>query len=228
MNFRKIAHYSFVALLFTSIVAVPSHARAQIAGGEFSARMAENNEKLRQYVHMQKTEVYWRGKLRSTRFAEIHYDPTTGKEVSEPLGSTSDNATSHGGPISMLLTKKIAGDVKENIGRLVGLAGQYLPANSDKIAAMFPRAQLTPALSGGAAISFADYAQSGDSMTLTTDSHSKLTTQILINSSLDKKPVSFSSDFSSLANGLSYPSTTDMKWVAEKIEIRVTNLDYHK
>jgi hypothetical protein len=228
MNLRRIAHYSFVALLFILTVAAPSHARAQIASGEFTARMTENSDALRQYVHLRKTEVYWNGKLRSTRFAEIHYDAPTGKETSEPLGSTSDNATSHGGPISMLISKKIAGDVKANIERLADLATQYLPLNADKIAAAFPRAQVTPALSGGATISFADYAQPGDTMTLTVDSHSKMTTLILVNSALDKKPVVLNSDFSSLANGLSYPSTTDMKWEAEKIEIRITNLDYHK
>ncbi len=73
-----------------------------------------------------------------------------------------------------------------------------------------------------------DYAKQDDSMTLTMNPAMNLMTAIRVSSSLENKPVSFSVDFQSLADGVSYPATTDLKWEAEKLEIRVTNLDYHK
>jgi hypothetical protein len=223
MKSIRSAHYSLLIVLLFGIVG-----EAQVTGNEYAARMAENSEHLRAYTHMRKTEIYWRGKLRSTQFAQIHYDPASGREVSEPLGSTSDNATSHSGPISAMITKKVAGDVKENIGKLVALVGEYLPLNLDKLSAAATRSRTTPALGGGSTIQISDYVQSGDSMALTMSAQSKLTNQVLIASSLEKKPVSIDVEYQSLPNGIVYPSSTVAKWEAKNLEIRISNIEYHK
>lgn len=125
MKFRSISRYSFLVLLFISFAA-----GAQMAGSDYATRMSENSEQLRQYVHLRKTEIYWRGKLRSTQLAQIHYDTTSGKEIVEPLGSTSDNASSHGGPISTMIAKEISGDVKENIRQTGWSYGRVFAAGS--------------------------------------------------------------------------------------------------
>jgi len=72
---------------------VPLHSGDQrsgkMASDAVTARMNENSQILKQYTHLQKIEVYWKNKLRSTRFSEISYDPAAGKEISISLGSTS-------------------------------------------------------------------------------------------------------------------------------------------
>ena len=203
---------------------------AQTVDSGISAKMAENSERLRQYTHLRKTEVYWKGELKNTQFAEVNFDVNSGKEISVPLGSTGADQSQPvgGGLIMTAVMKKIANIVRQNSERLSDLMKEYLPLDMKKVESGQPGGEADPPSSNGTQIVLRDYARPGDSMTISMDPHSKLPAQIRIASNLDGNPVAFNIDFASLADGTSYPTVAEMKWNAKKLELRITNFDYHK
>ncbi len=229
MTRQKIAYCSLLVLLFGA-GCIRGLAQSAAAGDACAARMAENNESLKQYVHLQKTEVSWKGKVRSTQFAEINYDEATGKEISVPLGSTSSNQSQARaqGFIMRRVSQHIANNIKDDAQRLADLRSQYLPPSPTKIKAALPRAEIGAGSGGETKITFTDYVQPGDTMILSVNPNMKVPAQIEIHSSLDGQPVSFSVDFASLSDGLFYPAAASMKWEARHLELNISNFEYRK
>src|SRR5882757_10778201 len=85
MNARTSTRYSTFPLFLILTAALASQAYAQMGGGEFAATMAENSKKLKQYTYTQKTQVYFKGELRTTKLSQVHFDPTTGEKVVVPM-----------------------------------------------------------------------------------------------------------------------------------------------
>lgn len=199
-------------------------------GGQFAENMAENSKKLKQYTYLQKTEVFLKGEARSTKVDQVHYD-SSGEKVVVPVSSTPSAEGQQGGGGGRLrqrIVEKKKDEMKEYVERLVGLMGQYLPPNGDRMKAAMPRAQITPPSGGEAKIVLPDYLKQGDSMTLSIEPATKALSKILINSSLDEDPVKFTVDFAKLPDGTNYPSMTSIQSPSKDLEIRVTTSDYHK
>jgi len=203
---------------------------AQSVDDGISARMAENGGRLMQYTHLRKTEVYWKQDLKKAQFAEVNFDVNTGKEISVPLGSNGAEQSSPigNGLIMTAIRKKIANTVKQNSERLSDLMKEYVPLDTRKINSVQPGGETYPPSSNLSQMVLRDYARPGDSMTISMDPHSGLPSQIRIASNLDNEPVAFNINFASLADGTSYPSAVDMRWDAKKLELRITNFDYHR
>ncbi len=85
MNSRTSIRYSTFLLLLVFTAALALQAYAQMAGGEFAAKIEENTAKLKQYTHTQKTQVYFKGELRTTKLSQVHYDSQTGERVVVPM-----------------------------------------------------------------------------------------------------------------------------------------------
>jgi hypothetical protein len=231
MNARTSIRYSTLFLLLIFTVALASHAYAQMTGGDFAAKMAENTTKLKQYTYTQKTQVYLKGELRKTKLSQVHFDPTTGEKVVVPMDSGDAEQQpdeGRGGRLRARIVEKKRDEMKEYVERLVGLMHQYLPPNPDRIKAAMPHAQITPPADGGAKIALSDYLKPGDTETFSIGSESKRLDQIAIKSSLDDDPVSFIVNFARLPDNTNYPSMTTIKSEAKSLEIRVTTSDYHK
>lgn len=219
----------FLALIFSAGLA--AQAGAQLSGGEFAAKMAENTAKLKQYTYTQKTQVYFKGELKRTKLSQVHFDTTTGERVVVPMSS--DDAEQQpeqgrGGRLRARIVEKKRDEMKEYVERLVGLLHQYLPPNPDRIKAAMPRAEITPPAGGSAKIVLSDYLKPGDKETFAIGAESKRLDQIAISSSLDDDPVTFTVNFARLPDDTNYPSATTIKSEAKGLEIRVTTSDYHK
>jgi hypothetical protein len=231
MNARDSSRYSifFFLLVFTAGLAAP--AGAQLSGGEFAAKMAENTAKLKQYTYMQKTQVYFKGELRTTKLSQVHFDSTTGERIVVPMNSgdaEQQPEQGRGGRLRARIVEKKRDEMKEYVERLVGLLHQYLPPNPDRIKAAMPRAEITPPEGGSAKIVLSDYLKPGDKETFAIGTESKRLEQIAISSSLDDDPVSFTVNFARLPDDTNYPSATTIQSQAKGLEIRVSTSDYHK
>lgn len=231
MNLRTGTRYSkfLLSLIFTAALA--SQAYSQIDPGKFAARMEENTKKLKEYTYTQKTQVYFKGELKKTKLAQVHFDPATGEKVVVPMDSGDAEQQpdqGRGGRLRARMVEKKRDEMKEYADRLVGLMHQYLPPNPDRIKAAMTRAQVTPPAGGDAKIALSDYLKPGDTVTFSMNPESKRLDQIAINSSLDSDPVSFTVDFARLPDDTNYPSVTNIKSEAKGLEIRVTTSDYHK
>ena len=231
MNSRTSSRYSTLLFLILT-AALASQAYAQMGGGEFAATIAENSKKLKQYTYTQKTQVYFKGELRTTKMSQVHFDTTTGEKVVVPMDmddAAQQPEQGRGGRLRERIVEKKRDEMKEYVERLVGLMHQYLPPNPDRIKAAIPRAQMTPPAGGGdAKIALSDYLKPGDTVTFSMNPQAKKLDQIAINSSLDSDPVSFIVDFARLADDTNYPSMTNIKSEAKGLEIRVSTSDYHK
>jgi hypothetical protein len=220
-----------VALSLTTLI----HAQMGMGNnGEITEKITENGKKLKQYNHLQKTEVFFKGDLRTTKLARIHYDSVTGEKISEPMETEAAATDPQGGRrrvLGQIKERKIEekkDEIKEYVERLTGLMSQYLPPNSDRIKAAMSRALITPPADGVAKVTLPDYLKAGDKMTLTLDSTSKTLTQILVNSMLDSDPVSFEVNFNKLPDGTNYPSLTSIDSPAKELRIQVSTSDYRK
>jgi hypothetical protein len=200
--------------------------------GEFTEKMSENSKKLKQYTYLQKTQIFLKGELKGTKLARVHYDPATGEKVSEPLNDAPPQE--QGGRrrlMGRMKEKKIEekkDEMKEYVERLMGLMGQYLPPNPDRMKAAMPNALIAPPASGQAKLILNGYLKPGDKMTFVVDTSTKSLSEIAIDSSLDDKPVSFQVVFSKLADGPNYPSLTNINAPAKELRIAVATSDYHK
>jgi hypothetical protein len=231
----KMRFILWLALAPAALLTVSLHAQMGMGGnGEMAEKVAENSKKLKQYTHLQKTEVFFKEELRKTSLARVHYDSVTGEKFSEPLDAPAPEADAQGGRrrvLGQIKERKIEekkDEMKEYIERLTGLMSQYLPPNADRLKAAMPHAQVTPPSDGVAKIVLADYLKAGDKMTLFADPSTKTLSKILVNSSLDSDPVSFQVDFSRLPDGTNYPASTSIDSPAKELRIQVTTSDYHK
>jgi hypothetical protein len=221
--------------VFAMLLAPSLYAQMGMGGGDFAEKQAENTKKLKQYSYLQTTKIYFKGDLKGTKLARVHYD-TSGQKVTAPMdtpGAETQQAQSGGrhGRLAEIKEKKIAekkDELKEYTERVIGLMGQYLPPNSDRMKAALPHAQITPNVGGKAQIAMSDYLKTGDKMTMSIDPASQSLSEILIDSSLDSDPVTFQVNFSKLADGTNYPSLTTINAPAKQMRIEVASSDYQK
>jgi len=231
MNSRAtVGRFAVHWILLTALLATPVF--AQFAGGEFAANMAENSKKLKQYTYLQKTEVYLRGELRTSKRAEVHFDSVSGEKIVVPLNSEDAAEAAPAGPrgrIRSRIVERKKDEMKDYVDRLVGLMGQYLPPNPDRVKAAMAQAQITPPAEGqDARVELSHYLKPGDRVTLSVNAATKKLNQIAIQSDLDGDPVSFLVSFARLPDITNYPATTSIKAEAKALEIRVSTSDYRK
>lgn len=202
--------------------------------GDMAEKMAENSKKLKQYNYLQKTEVFLKDDLRTTKLSRVHFDSVTGEKISEPIetpAAATQPDTGRRRMLGQIKERKIEekkDEMKEYIERLTGLMSQYLPPNADRIKAAMPHALITPPADGVAKVTFPDYLKSGDKMILSLDPSTKNLNQVLVNSSLDDQPVSFQVNFNKLPDGTNYPSLTTINSPAKELRIQVSTSDYRK
>ena len=210
------------------------HAQMGGMGGDFAEKTAENSKKLKQYSYLQTTKIYFKGEMKGTKLARVHYDDSGEKDtvpLDTPAPQEAQQANEHQGRLGAFKQKKIAekkDELKDYTERVIGLMGQYLPPNADRMKAALPKAQITPNDNGKAKIAMSDYLKPGDKMTMSLDPASKSLTAIDIASSLDTDPVSFQVNFNKLPDGTNYPSLTTINAPAKDLKIEVSSSDYQK
>jgi hypothetical protein len=231
-DFRKLAVQ--IALL-ALVLSVSLQAQMGAMGNlDLSGKMAENAQKLHQYSYTQKTEIFLKGDLKTTKLAQVHYD-SSGNKVVTPVNTEPDQSGQQSGGRHGILarvkekkTQEKKDEMKDYIDRLTGLMGQYLPPNSDRVKAAMPRALITPPASGELKVTLPDYLKTGDKMVLSVDPTTKALTEIIVNSTLDDNPVSFQVNFSQLADGTNYPSLTNINSPSKDLRIQVSTSNYQK
>jgi hypothetical protein len=190
---------------------------------------ARNQQALRSYSWITKTELSLKGEVKNTKIESCQYGPD-GKvqktELSEPPAPQEKKRGLKG----KIIAKK-TGEMKEELQASAALAQSYIPPTAEKIQAAIAagKVTITPGASA-AAIRFADYEKAGDSLTLTMDSASKSMRQIAVDTWLDKpdKKVTLAVTFQSLPDGTNYPAETLLTIPGDKIEVRIENSNYQK
>ena len=189
---------------------------------------ARNQQALRSYSWITKTELSVKGEVKNTKLESCQYGPD-GKVQKTELSEPPPPPQQQRGLKGKIVAKK-TGEMKEELEASAALVQTYIPPSPDKLQAVIAAGKVTIAPGSATAIRFPDYEKQGDSLTLTLDSAAKALRQISVDTWLDEpdKKVTLAVSFQSLPDGTNYAAQTVMSIPGDNIEVRIENSNYQK
>jgi hypothetical protein len=200
---------------------------------------AQNQQALRTYTWVEKTEIALKGEVKNTKVESCRYGPD-GKVQKTPLSEPpkKEEADAPRGPkgrakagMKAKVVEKKTGEMKEDMEAAVALVHQYVPPAPDKIQAAMAAGKITatPGASG-TALRIADYVKAGDSLLLTLDAAGKGIKKIDVDTWKDNPSdkVTLDVQMQSLPDGTSYAGGIVLAIPSSKIEVRISNSNYQK
>jgi len=225
---RVIAGIALAALAF--VAGPPASAQdlqQKLAAAKESA--ARNQQALRSYSWLEKTEILLKGELKSTKVDMCSYG-ADGKVQKTPVVEPPPPEKKRG--LRGKVVAKKTGEMKEEMESAVALVQQYVPPAPDMLQVVMNAgtASLSQAGPGFAALKFPGYAKKGDALTLSFESAVKTLHQIDVNTWLDEpeNPVNLKVTMQALPDGLSYPGNIVFALPKRQIEVRITKSNYQK
>ena len=190
---------------------------------------ARNQQALRSYSWLEKTEIRLKGELKSTKVDTCKYGPD-GKVQKTPVVEPPPAEKQRG--LKGKIVAKKTGEMKEEMESAVALVQQYVPPAPDMMQVVMNAgtASLAQAGPGFAALKFPGYVKKGDALTLTFESAVKSLRQIEVNTWLDEpeNAVNLKVTMQALPDGLSYPGNIVFALPKRQIEVRITKSNYQK
>jgi hypothetical protein len=223
---------SGVLILFGGLALAAQSPELQQKAAAAKEAAARNQQALRSYSWITKTELSLKGEVKNTKIESCQYGPD-GKvqktELSEPP-EPPERPKKRGGLKGKIVAKK-TGEMKQELEDSAALVHSYIPPTAEKIQAAIAAGKLSISPgAGAAAIGFVDYLKPGDSLTLTMDSTSKSIQKIAVDTYLDKPEdkVTLEVSFQSLPDGTNYPAETVLQIPQRNIQVRIENSNYQK
>jgi hypothetical protein len=191
---------------------------------------AQNQEALRSYTWVEKTELSFRGEVKNTKLSSCRYAPD-GKVQKTPIGDPAPPPQKKRGLRGRVIERKKE-EMKEDLQAATALVHQYVPPDPGLMQVVIGegKASLTQKGPGGVALRFSDYLKAGDALTLTLDTGLKALRQMSVATYMDdpSSPVTLDVTLQSLSDGTSYPATVSLKIPSRQIAVRVANSKYRK
>ena len=183
MNHRVIAVAVIACALLASRPADAQDLQQKLAAAKEAA--ARNQQALRSYSWIEKTELLLKGEVKNTKVDSCRYGPD-GKVQKTAIVEPPPPEKKRG--LKGKIVAKKTGEMKEELESAVALVQQYLPPEPDKMQVVMNAgtASLSQAGPGFAALKFPGYAKAGDALTLTFESAVKTLRQLEVNTWLDK------------------------------------------
>lgn len=192
--------------------------------------LAENQQKLHQYQWTETTQLTLKGNAKPPQQSMCRYGPD-GKVAKTPTSAPPQPPS--GGRVKQRIIANKKEEMQDYMGQVKALLAKYVPPDPQKIsqAVQAGKASLNPNPgSQSVAITFKDYAQSGDQMTLSFDMSTKKVTGLKVNTYLDdpKDVVTLGVQMASLPDGTNYVQQTVLDATAKQLEVTTTNSNYQK
>ena len=190
---------------------------------------ALNQQALRSYSWVEKTELSLKGEVKNTKVDMCRYGPD-GKVQKTPVVEPPPPEKKRGLKGKMIANK--TAEMKEELEAAVALVQQYLPPSPDMMQVVMNAgtASISQAGPGRASLKFPGYAKANDALTLTFDTTVKTMQQIDVQTWLDKpdNAVTLKVTMNALPDGVSYPGAVVLGIPKSKIEVRITKSNYQK
>jgi len=230
MNRKYISHRAII-FSFLALAALAIAAEAQQQLSSLMSGMAANARQLKQYTFKQRTEIYYKGDLKTAKLDEVHYN-SNGERVVIPLHE--EKAESKARPRLPgfgLVARKIENkqeETKQYVERLMFLTSRYLNSDPAKLQAAIGKADVNKSFGNSLVrIQMYDYVKAGDMMTMTLDSATNRPIKTEVETTLDGGPVSIVLTFDQIrGDGPSYPGKATVRSDAEELEVRILTYDY--
>ena len=130
--------------------------------------VAHNQQALRQYSWIEKTQLSLKGEVKNTKIEACRYGPD-GKVQKTQLSDPPPEQKKKRGLREKVVEKKV-GEMKDYMERAVSLIGHYVPPSPDKLKAVVTAGGTSLSQAGPDAISsIKNYVKSGDAVTFTVD-----------------------------------------------------------
>jgi hypothetical protein len=190
---------------------------------------ARNQQALRAYSWLEKTEISYKGEVKNTRVDACRYGPD-GKVQKTPVVEPPPPEKKRG--VRGRIVEKKTGEMKDELESAAALVQQYVPPDPGAMQVVMNAgtASLAQAGPGMAALKFPGYVKSGDALTLTFESAVKTLRQIDVATWLDQPSdaVTFRVTMDALPDGTSHPSTVVLGIPGRSIEVRITKSNYQR
>jgi hypothetical protein len=226
---RKTLTGLFVGLAFLPM-ALAQDVQQRVAAAKQAA--AQNQQALRSYTWIEKTEISLKGEVKNTSLQSCRYGPD-GKVQKTPLSAPApqEEQKARGGRLKGRVVEKKTGEMKEEMQAASALVHSYVPPSPEKIQAAMAAGKITVTPGAGtAALRIADYEKAGDSLVLTLDPAAKAMKRIGVDTWLDAptEKVTLDVQMQSLPDGPSYPGTVVLAIPSSHIQVQITNSNYQK
>jgi len=191
--------------------------------------IAANQQALRSYSWLEKTELSLKGEVKATKVDSCRYGPD-GKVQKTPVVQPPPPEKKRGlrGKIAANKTE----EMKEELQATAALIQQYVPPAPDQIQVVMNAgtASLGQAGPNLVAFTFPGYAKQGDALTITFDKAMTALRQLDVKTWLEKpeEPATLRVVMQSMPNGISFPGSIVLSIPASKIEVRITKSNYQK
>jgi len=228
------------ALFLAAMMVVVLPAIAQVSGssgGELQQKaaaikqsLAENKQKLHQYQWTETTQLTLKGNAKPPKASMCRYGPD-GQVQKTPMSAPPPESS--GGRLKQRVIEKKKEEMQDYMGQVKTLLAMYVPPDPQKIsqAVQAGKASLNPNPDAqSVAITFKDYAQPGDQMTVLFDTSTKKVTGLKVNTYMDdpKDVVTLAVQMASLPDGTNYVQQTVLDATAKQIQVTTTNSNYQK
>lgn len=220
-----------IALAGVALLAMPP-VRAQDLQQKLAAAKqaaAQNQQALRSYSWLEKTELSLKGEVKNTKVDMCRYG-LDGKVQKTAVVEPAPPQKKRG--LRGKIVAKKTGEMKEELEAAVALVQQYVPPSPDLMQVVMNSgtASLSQAGPGFAALKFPGYVKKGDALVLTFESAVKMLHQIEVNTWLDEpeNAVNLKVTMQVMPDGVSYPGSVVFALPKRQIEVTITKSNYQK
>jgi hypothetical protein len=227
---RLVLGWTLAAFAFIAIVAPTANGqdlKQKLAAVKQAA--AQNQQDLRSYSWIEKTELSVKGEVKATKVDSCHYGPD-GQVQKTPVVEPPPPEKKRG--LKGKIVAKKTGEMKEELEASVALVQQYVPPAPDKIqvvtnAGTASMGQAGPEL---VAFTFPGYAKQGDALKITFDKTITSLRLLDVQTWLQKpdETVTLHVVMQSLPNGLSFPGSVMLTMAKSQMQVRITKSNYQK
>ena len=191
---------------------------------------AENQQKLHQYQWVETTQLTLKGEAKQPTQSLCKYGPD-GKVQKTPMGSPVPPPAPSGGRLKQKIIAKKTGEMKDYMGQVKTLIGLYVPPDPQRMQQASEAAKVSlnaTADAPTAGLTFKDYAQPGDQMTIAFNTVARKIASLSVNTyeGDTKNVVTLAVQFSTLPDGTNYVSQTVLVATAKNLQVTTTNSNY--
>ena len=237
------AVFTLIAMMAVAGTVQPA---ADATAGKVAAlkeALAANQAALKSYTWTETTEISLKGEVKKTEKKLCRYG-ADGKIQKTPEGDQPSPKAEpedgggrggrRGGRLKEHVVEKKVGEIKDYMGKVAALVGQYVPPDKDKIQAAqgAGNVSMKPDPSAGTALlAVKDYLKPGDSLAIGLNMAAKALSSYDVASYVEdpkEDQVTLSVTFDRLPDGVSYPKQTVLDVKAKQIKVVTTNSGYAK
>ena len=191
--------------------------------------IAANQQALRSYTWLEKTELSLKGEVKATKVDSCRYGPD-GKVQKTPIVQPPPPEKKRGLRGKIVANK--TEEMKDELQATIALIQQYVPPDSGMIQVVMNAGTASVSQAGPdlLAFTFPGYAKKGDALKITFDKGVTGLRQLDVMTWLEKpeEPATLRVVMQSMPNGISFPGSIVLSIPASKIDVRITKSNYQK